>query len=84
MQTEQEKIAQLEHILLDKEEDDYAELVSNLTVDQIDKLHNMMMVLKSQNEMRTRIVAKIKHDITGFVNRPEGFASYCELEEFSN
>lgn len=82
MTTQEEKRNQLEEILLDKEEEEYAEKVAELTDVQVDKLHNMMSILRGQNEMRTRIVHKIKYDILGFLARGDGFAAYCDTDPF--
>lgn len=80
--TQEEMINRIQDVLLDKEEEDVADLVTDLNENQVSDLYQMMVTLKAQNEMRTRIVAKLKYDIRGFIERGSGFVAYCQTEPF--
>lgn len=80
--TQDEMINRIQEVLLDKEEEDVAELVPELNEVQVSDLYSMMVALKSQNEMRARIVNKLKYDIRGFIERGNGFVAYCQTEPF--
>lgn len=84
MQSQTEKIQELESFLLDREDEDFAKELHELLAASVEKLHNMFVQMKGQKCMKAEISFNLKHDIKGWVEAHPHFTPRCERPPFIN